>query len=795
MKQLLYLLLGLNLLILAGCGSNDDIRVSTEPQMIKLTAPVLVSTLDSTVIELRDYFRFPNKLDSIFINPQLSFYITPDSGKMVIRPVDRNFPRMSVMEVWSKGYPYSLLLERSTKTRYRYTFDPGNKKYKRVQLSGQMNDWNPVAGYMFEKDKKWHIDLSLFPGKYQYKLFLDGKMKNDHNCKDSVANGSGGYNSLLTIGNLNPSGLPGLFTRMADGRKVSIGLKNKADTIFVLWSNHLLDQKFWRRDSAGLTIDIPRKAKSYTRSFIRVWAVNSAGISNQILVPVRDGKVLTDASKLKRTDQEAMIMYFAMVDRFRNGNTANDAPVKDKEIDPRVNYKGGDLAGITKSIEDGYFTSLGINTLWISPITQNPYTGFNEFPAPHRKFSGYHGYWPISLNTIDTRFGTPDELQRLVNEAHSKGINVILDFVSHHAHQDYPVLKTHPDWITQLDLPGKRKNIRNWDEQRLTTWFDIFLPTFDLTKPEVAAMVSDSAAFWIKQYKLDGMRHDAAKHVPENYWRLLTEKLNRDVVIPEGREVFQIGETFGSRELVKSYINPGMLDAQFEFNLYWDVRNSFATDNASFRDLNFSLQQSFDYYGEHNLMGNITGNQDMPRFISYASDALSFMEDATEAGWKRDIRVKDTVGYRKLASMIAFNMTIPGVPVIFYGDEFGLPGGGDPDNRRMMKLDSLDKHETYLKSVTSQLTRLRSSSLPLVYGDFTTLKVNDKVYVYLRSYFDKAVVVIFNKDRASRKIEFELPDRFRTTELTARFGNTFTLTDGKISLSLPGNSFEIVTNK
>ncbi|MEI7981119.1 MAG: alpha-amylase family glycosyl hydrolase, partial [Bacteroidota bacterium] len=494
------------------------------------------------------------------------------------------------------------------------------------------------------------------------------------------------------------------------------------------------------------------------------------------------------------SDREAMIMYFILVDRFKNGKPENDGPLKDKEIDPKVNYMGGDLAGITREIENGYFTNLGINTLWISPITQNPLGGYNEYPAPHRKFSGYHGYWPITLTTVDTRFGNAEEFHKLVNEAHSNNINIILDFVSHHVHQEYPVLKVHPDWITQIDLPGKRKNIRLWDEQRLTTWFDVFLPTFDLTKPEVANMVSDSAAYWIKEYKLDGFRHDAAKHVPENYWRMLTRKLNQQVTIPENRGVYQIGETFGSRELIGSYINPGMLDAQFEFNLYWDVKSAFAIDNVSFRDLNYSLQQSFNYYGEHNLMGNITGNQDMARFISFASGALSFTEDVTDAGWKRDIEVKDTMGYRKLASLIAFNMTIPGIPVIYYGDEFGMPGAGDPDNRRMMKFDSLNKHEQYLKNITSKMAHLRNSNLALIYGDFATLKVNEKIFVYLRSYFDKAVIVVFNKEKSARNIEFPIPDRFNSAAFNAQFGTKFNLENGKINLALEGNSFEIITN-
>jgi glycosidase len=111
----------------------------------------------------------------------------------------------------------------------------------------------------------------------------------------------------------------------------------------------------------------------------------------------------------------------------------------------------------------------------------------------------------------------------------------------------------------------------------------------------------------------------------------------------------------------------------------------------------------------------------------------------------------------------------------------------------MMKFDSLNKHEEFLRKTTSELAHLRNSNLALVYGDFTTLKVSDKVYVYLRSYFDKAVVVIFNKDKSSKKIEFELPDRYATATFAAMFGNKFILEKGKVSIELQGNSFELLT--
>ena len=159
-----------------------------------------------------------------------------------------------------------------------------------------------------------------------------------------------------------------------------------------------------------------------------------------------------------------------------------------------------------------------------------------------------------------------------------------------------------------------------------------------------------------------------------------------------------------------------------------------------------------------------------------------------------DVQVKDTIGYHRLASLQAFNMTIPGIPVIFYGDEFGMPGAGDPDNRRMMKFDSLNKHEEALRSITSKLAKLRAGNLALIYGDYKTLKVNDKIFIYMRSYFERSVIVIFNKDRSQRQIDVEIPTRFANAAYTAHFGNTISIKNGKMSLQLQANSFEIVTN-
>lgn len=780
--------------LLQGCSNHEDVAVPKEPEIVSIATPIVLQA-DSTFIQLRDYFRHPNRIDSVFTDKNLGFRISPDSLLLTLFLRDKSLPKLSEMKVWIDGYAYSILLKKSPKIWQHMVFDPKEKKYKKVQIAGDMNDWNPGKTNLKLNDKIWETDLLLYPGKYQYKLVVDGKWMLDPANAESMDNNVGGSNSVLLAGSVNPPGVPFLSTDKIIKNEMIVGVKNKVKEFFIFWQNYRLDSTFIKQDSAGFRVKIPEKAKQFDRSWLRIWAYNNSGPSNEILIPLEDGKVVTDAANLTRSDKQAMIIYFLMVDRFKNGDLKNDAPVKDKEVDPRVNFQGGDLAGITQKVEDGYFTGLGVNTLWISPITQNPITAWAEYPPPHRKFSGYHGYWPVTLTTVDNRFGTSDDLKKLVSEAHDLKMNVILDFVSNHVHQESNIYKNHPDWATPLILPNKQKNIRLWDEQRLTTWFDEFLPTLDLSKPEVYNMMSDSALFWLREYNLDGFRHDATKHTPEVYWRTLTNKINEQIAIPENKSIYQIGETFGSRDLIRSYINPGMLDAQFDFSLYFDAVTAFSKDNTSFKELNYSLQESFNYFGNHSLMGNITGNQDLTRFISLASSAVSSSENAGEAGWKRDIQVKDTIGYRKLASLIAFNMTIPGIPIIYYGDEFGMPGAGDPDNRRMMKFDSLTPMEKQMKENTQKVIHLRKSSISLLYGDFTTLEVSDKTYIYIRSYFDQVAVVIFNKDRSSRKIDFTLPGRFQETQLMNNFGNAFTFEKGKITLTLKGNSFEILTNK
>jgi glycosidase len=450
-----------------------------------------------------------------------------------------------------------------------------------------------------------------------------------------------------------------------------------------------------------------------------------------------------------------------MVDRFLDADPSNTKPVADPDILPKANYMGGDLAGVLQKINDGYFEQMGISTIWLSPITQNPEGAYGLWPEPKTKFSGYHGYWPISNTKVDYRFGDEQLMKQIITAAHDKGMNVILDYVANHVHEEHPLYKEHPEWATNLYLSDSTLNTERWDDHRLTTWFDTFMPTLDFSQPEVVEKMTDSALYWVTKYDLDGFRHDATKHVPEAYWRTLTKKIRNNT----DRPVFQIGETYGSYDLVRSYVSTGMLDAQFDFNMYDAAVSAFAKADNSYTNLAETLSKGLEYYGHHHLMGNISGNQDRARFISYASGDVRFDEDAKKAGWTRETQMSDSTAYDRLGMLQAFNMTIPGVPVIYYGDEYGSIGAGDPDNRKMMKFEGLTAREQQLRDLTMQLIKLRRNSMSLLYGTTQIVTDQNGMLVLRRAYFDEETYVYFNENPILMNVA-DKNQRFRESETT-----------------------------
>jgi glycosidase len=661
---------------------------------------------------------------------------------------------LGFLQLWVNGEPRDVPVLRSRLQRIDYELGPFYEDLGVAQLKGSFTGWAPVD--LGQPDGRNRAVFHLPPGDHTYQVRLKGEWQAEYGVRQQP-NGFGAFNSILSVPAPGPA--PELVAeRHEPGDHVNdiVLTGTPGARLFGWWENHLYASV--DIDSTGSArVRVPAAAYGKKRSHLRLWAANEQGVSKLVLLPLESGVPIEDPSLLTRDDRQAMIMYFLMIDRFVNGDETNDDPVDDPRIQPRANHHGGDFAGLEQAVERGYFEELGVNTVWVSPIVANPDSAFGWWSDPSTDvtsaFSGYHGYWPIRSTVTDRRFGSMEAFHAVVETAHYHGLNVLVDYVANHVHQEHPVYQQHPDWATSLYLPDGRENTQLWDEQRLTTWFDTFMPTLDFSRPEVVDAMTDSAVWWIQHSEIDGFRHDATKHIPEAFWRSLTAKIKAET--GDERNVFQIGETYGSPELINSYLSSGMIDAQFDFNHYDALVAAFADDSASVEGLVSVAEQSLDTYGAHHLMGNITGNQDRPRFTSLADGSLALDEDTKLAGWTRTIEHNGAVGYEKMQLLTAYLFSVPGVPCFYYGDEYADVGGNDPDNRKMMRFELENEDEQRTWDHAARWAHLRAERMSLMYGD-TEYEVVDRDVVRIeRRYLGEVTEVWINKGSEAKNVHIE----------------------------------------
>ena len=604
---------------------------------------------------------------------------------------------------------------------------------------------------------------------------------------------------FLHTGSQKISGNKSIFTFIYENDKD--GNDIKPENVIALLDNQKLDHKYISTNKNVVKFSISTGGRQAlnsqfkSKNLLRV-AINKNGSATNIQsVNIINGKPAGNDN----FEWNDGIIYSLMIDRFSDGNKKINKPIIHDSLFAKANYMGGDFQGIINKINEGYFDSLGINTLWISPVNDNPDQAYKESPAPHRWYSGYHCYWPISSYDVEDQFGTMKKLKELISTAHKHKIKVLLDFVANHVHQDHPIFKQHPDWFGNLILPDGRKNLRLWDEQRLTTWFEPYLPKFNFVgSKQVIDFMTSNAVWWLKQTNADGFRQDAVKHITNEFWRELTKK-NKKEIEPDRRiSIFQIGETFGSYELINSYVNNGQLSAQFNFNLYDTALPTFLDKKTSFQVLDSELKKSFLVYGENNLMGNIMDSHDKNRFMAFADSDLDISQwSASEVGWNNPPAVDNPANYNKAKLYYAYMNTIPGLPVIYYGSEFGMSGASDPDNRRMMRFGSeLSKNERIMLEDVRKIINTRKNHPALRYGDFLTLIADESIYAYIRSDMNERILIALNKNENSRKLILEVPQFYNIKTAVNLVGNEeVNIANNKLEIELDGIGYKILLLK
>ena len=252
---------------------------------------------------------------------------------------------------------------------------------------------------------------------------------------------------------------------------------------------------------------------------------------------------------------EGANIYFLLTDRFRNGNTEND--VNFERTNPTGTlrgFMGGDIQGITDKINDGYFTELGVNAIWFTPVVEQIHGDTNEGTG---NTYAYHGYWTKDWTALDPNFGTREDLETLVKAAHGKGIRVLLDAVINHTGPvtdidavwpeswvrtappcefdtyenttSCTLVENLPDIYTESDeaveLPDAL--LAKWKEEgRLSNELDELQVFFDRTGYPRAPRfyIIKWLTDYVKDMGIDGFRVDTVKHADEHTWAELYQE-------------------------------------------------------------------------------------------------------------------------------------------------------------------------------------------------------------------------------------------------------------------------------
>jgi glycosidase len=580
-----------------------------------------------------------------------------------------------------------------------------------VQLVGSFNDWKTDATPLTKQlTGMWTASLSLPPGHYPYSfiettrwslgsaelwtcdadnplIHCDEGTASDLGWQQQCSPGTPSCSSLLVVEDCSAPtlGVHSVAPSPATGTVV-LELSAATPSGAQLLAITAGDEAGVYQEETGV-FHVELSGLSAQRHTIWAQALDAESRQTTISIPLD----MDDWSWAQA------IIYHAMIDRVANGSTANDNP--EGTTHPITDYAGGDLAGLKAALP--YLEDLGVNTLWLS----NPQAGpEGAWPGDcSATYAGYHGFWPVSWDEIDPHLGNKKALRALIAAAHRRGMRVIIDWVGNHVHQDHPILQSwsetaiHPAEICSHSGPDGRLN---WDRIPESCWFAPYLPDLDQSDPAVLSASVDKAVEWAEQYELDGLRVDAAKHMPHSVsWNLQSRIQERLEHRGSGFDFNLLGETFDGADAINAFIGPNQLDGQFDFPLYWQLRDAFITDTASLRDVVQTASSTAARY-PGGRMSTFLGNLDVGRFITVAAEGTS---DVCPGGSLRQAEPPDwDEPYDRLLMAWTFLLSQPGMPLIYYGDEMGLPGFGDPDNRQPLWWTA-DVMDTDVETVASQL--------------------------------------------------------------------------------------------
>jgi glycosidase len=500
------------------------------------------------------------------------------------------------------------------------------------------------------------------------------------------------------------------------------------------------------------------------------------------------------------------VIYFLIPDRFADGDPSNNDPPKSKGLYDRKfgrHYHGGDLQGVINNIE--YIKSLGVTALWMTPFyDNNDKPDYKEMYEGMPFTTGYHGYGAVDMYAIDEHLGDAAKLRELVQKAKAAGLKIIQDQVANHTgpyHRwadDPPT----PTWWNGTVQKHPNNNWQKWtamnpratyqtQARNIDGWFIDILPDFNQADPEVEKYLIQNSLWWLEMYGFDAIRMDTLPHVPRAFWAKWGGAIKK-----EFPKVNILGELFDGDAALISYFQTGrkghdgidpQIDTLYDFALFYPIRNAFAK-GGKVREVSQMFAKDW-LYPNANVLTTFLGVHDMERFMNE--------KGATAEGLK-------------LAQTLI--MTSRGTPLLYYGDEIAMPGGGDPDNRRdfpggfpgdqrnAFTASGRTAEENNVWNHLAALGRLRREFSALRTGRTLDLLDEEQQMAYARLTDRQAVLVVFNNDTKPAEVAFDvsmIKPFPANSVLTDRLGKIadVNVTGGKVKLNMPARTAGVFTLK
>lgn len=473
-------------------------------------------------------------------------------------------------------------------------------------------------------------------------------------------------------------------------------------------------------------------------------------------------------------DWDEAVIYFAVTDRFFDGNTSNNDAygVKDYNTGDKggSSYHGGDFAGLTQKLD--YLKNLGVNTIWITPIVENITSDQHDADTDTATY-GYHGYWASDFTKLNRHLGTEEEFAALIDAAHSRGMKLMVDVVLNHA--GYGTEKYFNNILEGAD--GKKiKMIR--DSSNTVSGDDkqdalSDLPDFVTEDAEVRNQLIKWQTDWMEKYKIDYYRVDTVKHVDSTTWSAFKNSLTK--VNPDFK---MIGEYSGAGYAnTAGELGTGSMDALLDFDF-----NDFAKDfvGRKISTVENSLLKRNAALNNTATMGNFLNNHDDDTLQELLVKKSGFSE-------------KEAYNLMKVAATL--QITAKGQPIIYYGDELGQAGANDwpyQTNRRDFDWKELEAQKADSNSIYNHYKTMLSirNAYTDVFarGSRTSVLSSDEggYDVIARSYGDTTLYVGMNINEKATEVTIPVSAEAGSKMENLYDGKEYTVSaDKTVTVSIP----------